>query len=228
MPEPNAAQVERMFDRIAHRYDLLNSLLSGGADSRWRRRTAEAVVTGPADHVLDVACGSGKLALALCDRAPAGLVVGLDFSSRMLEVARQGPSGPRYVRGDGLALPFADGGFDGVTIAFGLRNLTDPLQGLLEMRRVVRAGGRMAVLEFVRPSTSAVGKAYRLYLRRGLPLIGGWISGEPQAYRYLSDTVDTYRTPGQLLELAAAAGWSQVSLRLLTLGTVGLLTGVRA
>ncbi len=214
-----------MFDRIARRYDLLNTLLSAGADTRWRQRAAAAVVASPADQVLDVACGSGKLALALREQAPAGLVVGLDFSRGMLEVAKRGPAGPRYLRGDGLALPFPDGRFDGVTIAFGLRNLTDPLQGLLEMRRVARPGGRMAVLEFVRPSASVVGKAYRLYLRRGLPRIGGLISGEPNAYRYLSDTVDTYRTPGQLLELAGAAGWSQISLRLLTLGTVGLLTG---
>lgn len=216
-----------MFDRIAGRYDVLNTVLSAGSDERWRRRTAEAVVQGPRDRILDVACGSGKLAVAVHRRAPAGLVVGLDFSSGMLQVAKRSALGPRYARGDGLALPFADGAFDGATIAFGLRNLADPLQGLREMRRVVRPGGRMAVLEFVRPGTSAVGRLYRLYLRRGLPLVGGWISGEPQAYRYLSDTVDTYRTPGQLLELAGAAGWSHISLRLLTLGTVGLLTGTR-
>ncbi len=216
-----------MFDRIARRYDLLNTVLSAGSDARWRRRTAGAVVQGPGDSVLDIACGSGKLAVAVQRRATAGLVVGLDFSSGMLEVARRSAPGPGYTRGDGLALPFPDDSFDGATIAFGLRNLADPLQGLREMRRVVRPGGRMAVLEFVRPGTSPVGRLYRLYLRRALPLVGGWISSERQAYRYLSDTVDTYRTPPQLVELAGAAGWSEVSLRLLTLGTVGLLSGRR-
>lgn len=216
-----------MFDRIARRYDLLNTVLSAGADERWRDRTAASVVSAPGDAVLDVACGSGKLALAIRRRAPAGLVVGLDFSSGMLEVARGSAPGPRYIRGDGLALPFPDGRFDGATNAFGLRNLADPLQGLREMRRVVRPGGAMAVLEFVRPSTAPAGRAYRVYLRRALPVIGGWISGEPQAYRYLSDTVDAYRTPGQLLELAGAAGWTHSSVRLLTFGTVALLTGRR-
>ncbi|MGH7912083.1 MAG: ubiquinone/menaquinone biosynthesis methyltransferase [Candidatus Dormibacteraceae bacterium] len=228
MPERDAAQVERMFDRIAQRYDLLNTVLSAGSDARWRRRTAIATAVHPTDRVLDVACGSGRLARALGRQAPAGGVVGLDFSAGMLQVAQRASPGPHYARGDGLALPFADRTFDGATNAFGLRNLADPLQGLAEMRRVVRPGGRLGILEFVRPSSSPVGRAYRVYLRRGLPLIGGWISGQPQAYRYLSDTVDTYRTPGELLELAAESGWNQVALQLLTLGTVGLLTGRRA
>lgn len=216
-----------MFDRIAGRYDLLNTVLSAGSDERWRRRTAEAVVGGPGDRVLDIACGSGKLALAVRRQAPAGLVVGLDFSSGMLAVATRSSPGPRYTRGDGLALPFGDGRFDGATNAFGLRNLADPLQGLREMRRVVRPGGTMAVLEFVRPSAALMGRAYRLYLRQVLPRVGGWVSGEPQAYRYLSDTVDAYRSPGELLELAGAAGWSHTTVRVLTFGTVGLLTGRR-
>lgn len=216
-----------MFDRIAGRYDLLNTLLSAGSDERWRRLTAEAVVGERGAAVLDVACGSGKLALAVGRQSRDGLVIGLDFSSGMLEVARRTSPGPRYVRGDGLAMPFPDGRFDGATNAFGLRNLADPLQGLREMRRVVRPGGTMAVLEFVRPSADLMGRAYRLYLRRALPLIGGWISGEPQAYRYLSDTVDSYRSPGELLALAGAAGWSHTTVRLLTFGTVGLLVGAR-
>lgn len=214
-----------MFDSIARRYDLLNTLLSGGADARWRRATAEAVMGGGAARILDVACGSGKLALALRARAPTARVVGLDFSSGMLQVASRESRGPLYLRGDGLALPFGDGAFDAATIAFGLRNLADPVLGLREMRRVVRPGGRLAVLEFVRPSASPVGRAYRLYLLGILPRIGGWVSGQPQAYRYLGATVDAYHAPGELLALAGSGGWSHTGLRLLTLGTVGLLTG---
>jgi demethylmenaquinone methyltransferase/2-methoxy-6-polyprenyl-1,4-benzoquinol methylase len=225
MPERDAAAVERMFDRIAHRYDLLNTVLSGGADERWRRRTAEASRIGVRGRALDVACGSGKLTLALRRRAPHGSVVGLDFSRRMLEVAARQAPGAAYVRGDALCLPFADASFDAATIAFGLRNLADPVLGLREMARVVRPGGQVAVLEFLRPRRGLVGSAYRAYLRRGLPLVGGWISGQPTAYRYLSETVDSYRTLGQLLQLASAAGWHRVALRLLTLGTVALLTG---
>lgn len=221
----DAAQVERMFDSIARRYDLLNTVLSGGADARWRRLTAErALAGGAAGRVLDVACGSGKLALALHRRSGAARVVGLDFSSGMLAVARRESPGPVYTRGDGLALPFEDGTFDAATIAFGLRNFADPVLGLREMRRVVRPGGTLAVLEFVRPSTSLVGRAYRLYLLGILPRVGGWVSGQPRAYRYLGDTVDGYHSPGELLALAGSSGWSHAGLRLLTLGTVGLLT----
>jgi demethylmenaquinone methyltransferase / 2-methoxy-6-polyprenyl-1,4-benzoquinol methylase len=223
--DPRAVQV--MFDRIARRYDLLNTVLSGGSDARWRRKTALAAGLEAEDRALDVACGSGKLTVELRREASRGLVVGLDFSAGMLEVARASAPGPRYLRGDALSLPFPDGTFDAITIAFGLRNLADPELGMREMHRVLRPGGRALVLEFVRPSRGPVGRLYRAYLRHGLPLIGGWISGEPRAYRYLSDTVDSYRTPAELLDLASRAGWQNPSLRLLTLGTVGLLTGQR-
>lgn len=217
-----------MFDRIAGRYDLLNTVLSGGVDGRWRRRAAAAAGLGRGGRALDVACGSGRLSIELLSRVgPAGEVVGLDFSASMLGVAGRSAPGPRYVRGDALALPFEEGGFDAATIAFGLRNLADPARGLAEMARVVRPGGRLVVLEFVKPAPGLVGGAYRAYLKNALPLVGGWISGSPQAYRYLSDTVDSYRTPTELLALAGAAGWRDVRLRLLTLGTVGLLTGDR-
>jgi demethylmenaquinone methyltransferase/2-methoxy-6-polyprenyl-1,4-benzoquinol methylase len=216
-----------MFDRIAIRYDLLNSLLSAGGDAGWRRRTAEEARVGPGGRALDVACGSGKLTAELLRRAGGGFVVGLDFSPRMLEVAAARSPGPIYVRGDGLRLPFAGSSFDAVTVAFGLRNFADPELGLREMARVLRPGGRALVLEFVKPRAGPVGGLYRAYLRHGLPRVGGWISGQPGAYRYLSDTVDDYRSPGELLGLAASAGWHEPSVRLLTLGTVALLAGSR-
>ena len=214
-----------MFDRLAGRYDLLNTLLSGGSDGRWRRAAARATGLRPGGNALDVACGSGKLSQELLK--VAGQVVGLDFSTGMLEVAAARAPGPRYVRGDALALPFADAEFDAATIAFGLRNLADPVRGLAEMRRVVRPGGRMVVLEFVKPRPTLAGRAYRFYLAQGLPRIGGLVSGQPRAYRYLADTIDSYRSPDELLELARRAGWGEPSLRLLTLGTVGILAGER-
>jgi demethylmenaquinone methyltransferase / 2-methoxy-6-polyprenyl-1,4-benzoquinol methylase len=223
----DAAAVQAMFDRIARRYDLLNTVLSFGADGRWRRRAARAASPPGDGRALDVACGSGKLTAELRRVATSGLVLGLDFSRQMLRVAAQEEPGPQYVRGDGLRLPFADGVFDAVTVGFGLRNFADPERGLFEMRRVLRPGGRGVVLEFVRPMHGPLGTAYRSYLVHVLPRVGGWISGDTRAYRYLSDTVDAYRTPDELVVLARRAGWRDASIELLTLGTVGLLTGKR-
>jgi demethylmenaquinone methyltransferase/2-methoxy-6-polyprenyl-1,4-benzoquinol methylase len=216
-----------MFDRIARRYDLVNTVLSGGTDRGWRRRAARATGVAPGGAALDVACGSGKLTSELARLAgPNGRVVGLDFSPQMLEVARRDNPGIEFLEGDALALPFGDGSFDASTIAFGLRNLADPVRGLREMRRVVKPGGRSVVLEFVRPPENLVGGAYRLYLRTLLPAIGGALSGQPTAYRYLSDTVDAYRTPDELRAMAAAAGWRSVRFQALAMGTVGIVSGV--
>jgi demethylmenaquinone methyltransferase/2-methoxy-6-polyprenyl-1,4-benzoquinol methylase len=224
MAERDPAAVEAMFDRLAGRYDLLNTVLSAGADGRWRRRAAAAALP-TSGRALDVACGSGKLTVALRRRAGEELVVGLDFSARMLAEAKRRSPGPLYVRGDALRLPFRDGAFDALTIAFGLRNLADPGLGMREMRRVLKPGGVAVVLEFVRPLPGPLGRLYRAYLVHVLPRVGGLISGQPAAYRYLSSTVDTYRTPDQLVEMAADAGWHDVRIELLTFGTVGLLTG---
>jgi demethylmenaquinone methyltransferase/2-methoxy-6-polyprenyl-1,4-benzoquinol methylase len=143
----------------------------------------------------------------------------------MLDIARRQHPGLEFIEGDALQLPFGDATFDASTIAFGLRNLADPVRGLREMLRILKPGGRAVVLEFVRPPRGPIGAAYRLYLRSFLPAIGGVISGDRTAYRYLSDTVDSYRTPGELGDMAMAAGWSDVRYRGLAMGTVGLLSG---
>ena len=211
-----------MFDRIAPRYDLLNTLLSGGLDGRWRRQAAVATRLQPGQSALDVACGSGKLTAELARLAGAGRVVGVDFSAGMLEKARRGYPALEFVEGDALALPFGDGEFDASTAAFGLRNLADPGRGLAEMARVSR---RMVVLEFVRPPRSVFGSVYRFHLRQVLPRVGAALSGAPAAYRYLSDTVDAYRSGEELAELALASGWKGVEFKALTGGAVGLLAG---
>ena len=217
-----------MFDRIAGRYDLVNTVLSGGTDAGWRRRAARATRLTTGGSALDIACGSGKLTAQLAKIAgTTGRVVGLDFSPQMLEVARREHPAIEFVEGDALKLPFEDATFDASTIAFGLRNLADPIAGLREMLRVVKPGGHAVVLEFVRPPKGLVGTTYRLYLRALLPAIGGAISGAPAAYRYLSETVDSYRTPEELRAMSAAAGWQDVGYEGLALGTVGVLTGAR-
>ena len=212
-----------MFDRIAGRYDRVNTVLSAGTDGGWRRRAARETGLIPGGSALDVACGSGKLTVELARIAGAGgRVVGLDFSARMLDVARRDHPDITFVEGDALNLPFDDSSFDAATIAFGLRNLADPVGGLREMTRVAR---RAVVLEFVRPPSGPIGAAYRIYLRTFLPAIGGAISGDRAAYRYLSDTVDSYRTPSELAQLAMQAGWAGVRFRALAMGTVGVLSG---
>jgi demethylmenaquinone methyltransferase/2-methoxy-6-polyprenyl-1,4-benzoquinol methylase len=212
-----------MFDRIAPRYDTVNTVLSVGTDGGWRRRAARATGLEPGGSALDVACGSGRLTAELARIAgPTGRVVGLDFSPKMLEVARRDHSQIEFTEGDALNLPFDDASFEAATIGFGLRNLADPIRGLREMARVAR---RAVVLEFVRPPRGFAGAAYRAYLRTLLPAIGGLLSGDRAAYRYLSDTVDSYRTPDELTAMARQAGWADVRFIGLALGTVGILSG---
>jgi demethylmenaquinone methyltransferase / 2-methoxy-6-polyprenyl-1,4-benzoquinol methylase len=212
--------VRRMFDRIAPVYDAMNRLMTAGLDRRWRRLTAEAVVL-PGDRVLDACCGTGDLALA-CARA-GGRVTGLDFSERMLDRARRKAKAVEWVRGDALALPFGDASFDVATVGFGVRNLDDLPRGLSELRRVLRPGGRIGVLEITRPR-GLLAPFYRLWFDGIVPLLGRALPGG-SAYAYLPASVRRFPGPEDLAALLRAAGFEDVRYRLFAGGIVVLHTG---
>jgi demethylmenaquinone methyltransferase/2-methoxy-6-polyprenyl-1,4-benzoquinol methylase len=213
--------VRRMFDRIAPVYDSMNRLMTAGLDRRWRRETAVAVVK-PGDVVLDVCCGTGDLALAAADAG--GKVTGLDFSEPMLERARAKAPELEWLSGDALALPFADGSFDAVTIGFGLRNLADAEKGLTEMRRVLSAGGRVGILEITRPR-GVLAPFYRLWFDGVIPLAGKVLPGG-SAYSYLPASVRRFPDPHGLAKLMDEAGFEEIRWRLFAGGIVALHTGV--
>src|ERR1041385_1162655 len=184
-----------MFSTIAGRYDLLNHLLSGNVDKRWRRIVANRVrekLSSNDSRVLDVACGTGDLSITLFEITGAG-VVGTDFCRPMLEIAAGKISGRiRLIEGDALGLPFRDGTFDVATIAFGLRNLSSVESGLAELARVLKPGGWVAVLEFSRPANAILRPLFNLYFRKLLPWMGGVVSGSRRAYVYLPASVKKF------------------------------------
>ncbi len=214
--------VRTMFDRIAPVYDAMNRVTTMGLDGRWRRLAAEAVVR-PGDRVLDAACGTGDLAIAAA-RA-GGRVTGLDFSGRMLERAQRKAPELEWVEGDVLALPFEDGSFDVVTIGFGIRNVSDLELGLRELTRVLRPGGRIAVLEITRPR-GLLRPFFRLWFDVLIPLAGKLLPGGA-AYTYLPASVRRFPGPEDLSAAIARAAFADVSYRLLAGGIVALHTGAR-
>jgi demethylmenaquinone methyltransferase/2-methoxy-6-polyprenyl-1,4-benzoquinol methylase len=222
-----------MFSGIAGRYDLLNHLLSGNVDKRWRRRVARALQPSLVDgaRVLDVACGTGDLSLVLAE-AGAVRVIGLDFCRPMLEIARrkaeEGSRPVPFVEGDALRLPFADETFDVATIAFGLRNLAGVADGLRELGRILKPGGRLAVLEFSSPVVPGFRALFRFYFTRVLPRIGGLVSGSRGAYEYLPDSVSRFPDQRRLAELMRAEGFEGVEYSNLTGGVAALHTGTRS
>ena len=213
--------VRRMFDRIAPVYDAMNRTMTAGLDRRWRRITAEAVVQ-PGDRVLDSCCGTGDLAVAAA-RA-GGLVTGLDFSERMLERARRKAPGLEWVSGDLLSLPFADGSFDAATVGFGVRNVDDLELGLRELRRVLREGGRLGILEITRPR-GVLAPFYRFWFDVVVPLLGKLLPGG-SAYTYIPASVRRFPAPEELAGLIAAAGFGDVSYRTFAGGMVALHVAV--
>jgi len=228
-------QVRDMFTRIAPRYDLLNHLLSGQMDRMWRARTAKElqfILSRPDSLVLDLCCGTGDLAFALQRKGPAR-VLGADFSHTMLTRARakaaseNGTSSMSFLEADALRLPFTDASFHLVTTAFGFRNLANYEEGLREIFRVLRPGATLAILEFAEPPTGLLGDTYRFYTRTVLPKIGGWISGDAEAYAYLPKSVARFFRPEELVELLRQVGYTETRYHLMTLGSVALHLAAR-
>lgn len=230
-----AAHVREMFGRIAPRYDLLNHLLSLDVDKVWRRRVAKrfrATLRNPAARVIDLCCGTGDLALAFRKEAPQGAeIVGSDFAAEMLVRARakaEAAGGKiTFVEADALSLPFADASFDLVSCSFGFRNLANYERGLVEILRVLKPGGKVAILEFAEPPGKVFGSIYRFYFRRVLPLLGGAISGNASAYTYLPSSVSKFPSPEALQARFEQVGFADSRFERWTGGIVTLHTGAK-
>jgi demethylmenaquinone methyltransferase / 2-methoxy-6-polyprenyl-1,4-benzoquinol methylase len=234
-----ASWIRAMFGRVAHRYDLANHLLSFGIDYYWRARTARRlrhILLNPEARIVDICCGTGDLVLALAHRRPHRAthpVFGSDFCHPMLVSAKskiaQGPPtrdrSPALFEADALRLPLADASFDLLTVAFGFRNLANYQAGLVEMRRVLRPGGTLAILEFSRPPNPAFAAFYHFYSRRILPLIGGALSGDRTAYTYLPESVKRFPDAPALAEEMRRAGFPRTEYEYLTGGIVALHLG---
>jgi demethylmenaquinone methyltransferase / 2-methoxy-6-polyprenyl-1,4-benzoquinol methylase len=225
-----SAWVRGMFGRIAPRYDLLNHLLSLNIDRYWRGRTVSRVaqiLVRPDTRVLDVCCGTGDLTLALSSRSQSAHIFGTDFCHPMLEKANGKKANGRWLEADALQLPTPDASFDLATIAFGFRNLTNYRGGLIELRRILKPGGTLAILEFSTPPNPLLASLYGFYSRAILPIIGGMISGSKEAYTYLPESVRKFPDADGLANQMRDAGFVNVRFERMTFGIVALHLGDR-
>ncbi|HWF50946.1 MAG TPA: bifunctional demethylmenaquinone methyltransferase/2-methoxy-6-polyprenyl-1,4-benzoquinol methylase UbiE [Solirubrobacteraceae bacterium] len=224
-------QVRAMFDRIAGLYDRMNTVMTAGLHHHWRRRAADLAELTPGDRALDVATGTGDLALELSGRvAPGGEVVASDFSERMLAIARAKAAGRpgaavRFETANALALPYADDEFAAATVGFGARNFSDLAQGLREMTRVVRPGGRVVVLEMTTPQRPPLSTFFRLWFDRAVPVLGR-LAGDPEAYDYLPSSVRRFPGPSELAAVMSKSGLRDIRYVLTAGGIIALHVGV--
>lgn len=221
LPQQNPDFVQKTFSSIAKRYDIANHLLSGGLDFLWRARVARLVASSHPSRILDLATGSGDLAIALLHACPRAHVIGADFCLPMLEEARK-KHVPSLVQADGLALPFQTAAFDAVTVAFGLRNMASWEKALSEMGRVLRPGGLLVVLDFSLPPCGLLRNIYRLYLHHVLPRIAGWTTGRAEAYEYLGESIEAFPRGRGMVALIESRGLCCEAPRPMCFGIVSL------
>jgi len=217
-------QVQAMFDRIARVYDRMNSVMTAGMHHRWRRRAVDLARVGPGSRALDVATGTGDLAIELSARGAH--VVALDFSERMLELARAKAPSIEFVQGNALELAYPDASFDAVTVGFGARNFSDLERGLSELARVTRPGGRVVILEITTPQRPPLSWFFRLWFDRAVPALGRF-AGDSDAYTYLPSSVRRFPGPRELAGKLAAAGLEDVRWVLTAGGIIAIHAGVK-
>ena len=223
-----ASPITSMFDRISPKYDALNHLLSLNIDKVWRRKTAKLVAKAQPKKILDLATGTGDLAIALAKHNPQAHITGVDFSEKMLEIGKAKIQKQHLgnqielLQGDAANLPFENHSFDAVTVAFGVRNFEDLDKGLSEIFRVTKAGGQVCILEFSMPEKFPVKQLYDLYFKHFLPIIGKWVSKDETAYSYLPHSVEKFPKPSDFCSILAAFGLKNCQVKHLSFGIATL------